>query len=210
MQTTHYIYRLVLLFIILIFFCQNKSLAQFTTNGSATQISSDCYRMTPNTTTQQGSIYNTTPVDFSADFVVSGVMSFGNNDGGADGMSFILTNTTTALGSGGGDIGYGGILTSVVIEFDTWQNTDKNDPVQDHMGITSAGQSTHSGITALSAPVTVSNLENGQDHCFTISWTAATQTLSASINGGTISYTGNIPALFFNNIPNVYYITSGS
>ncbi|MGK0366120.1 MAG: hypothetical protein ACI85O_003191, partial [Saprospiraceae bacterium] len=198
-------YKILFFFFLFLLSLQNETYAQFTTNGSASQTNSDCYRLTANTTSQQGSIYNPTPVDFSTDFAVSGIMNFGNNDGGADGMTFILTNSTTALGTGGGDIGYGGILVSVVIEFDTWQNADKGDPVQDHIGITSAGQSTHTGITSLSPAVPLSNLENGQDHCFTITWTAATQTLSATINGGTVSYTGNIPALFFNSIPDVYY-----
>jgi len=165
MKNTHYNYRFLLLSFIIFSLFQNESFAQFTTNGSATQIGTDCYQMTQNTIFQEASIFNTTPVDFNADFTVGGTMNFGTNDGnGADGMAFILTGSTSATGAGGGDIGYGGIITSVVIEFDTWQNTDKNDPFQDHMGINSAGQSDHALITSLAPAVPLPNLEDGQDH----------------------------------------------
>ncbi len=206
MQQTHYNYRNLLILLLLFFSLQNSSFAQFATNGNAAQTSSDCYRITNNTTTQIGSIYNTTPVDFSSDFTVGGIMNFGSNDAnGADGFTFILTTSTTALGGSGENMGYGGIFASLTIEFDTWQNTNLNDPAQDHIAITSLGMPNHSGISSLAAPVTVPNLENGEDHCFTITWSAATQTLSATIAGATVSYTGNIPLIFFSNAPNIYY-----
>jgi len=205
MQKTHYNYR-VILFFLLIFSLQNESYAQFTTNGTATQTSADCYQLTTNITTQIGSIYNTTPVDFNADFTVSGLMNFGANDAnGADGFAFILTTSTTALGGSGEGVGYQGITASLTIEFDTWQNNNLNDPAQDHIAITSLGMPTHIGPTALAAPVTLPNLEDGQDHCFSITWSAATQTLSGTIDGFTVSYTGNIPLIIFNNAPNIYY-----
>lgn len=51
-------------------------------------------------------------------------------DGASDGMTFVLqTEGATALGAGGGDLGYAGITPSVAVEFNTWQNTpfDVND-----------------------------------------------------------------------------------
>ena len=51
--------------------------------------------------------------------------SLGSNDGGADGMAFVLQNLDTGQGSTGGGLGYGGgapISPSMAIEFDTWYN----------------------------------------------------------------------------------------
>ena len=37
----------------------------------------------------------------------------------------------SALGGGAGGIGYNGMLNSLVVEFDTWQNNGTNDPWND-------------------------------------------------------------------------------
>ena len=105
---------------------------QFSLLGSAQQLGGDCVLITPNVNTQQGAAWNNTQLDVSQPFCIHLSVNLGTNDGGADGMAFILhqlgpTQTTT---SSGGNMGYGnfdapsGTFTaptfdpSIVIEFD--------------------------------------------------------------------------------------------
>ena len=49
---------------------------------------------------------------------------------GSDGLALLLRNSDgppTALGGGGGSLGYGGLLNTLAIEFDTWHNADMGD-----------------------------------------------------------------------------------
>src|SRR4030042_6485994 len=55
--------------------------------------------------------------------------------GGADGLTFAIQPNSSAEGSPGQGLGYGGIPNSFAVEFDTWQNTDEGDPDANHIGI---------------------------------------------------------------------------
>ena len=67
----------------------------------------------------------------------------GCNNGGADGIAFVLQPISTSLGSSGGGLGYAGINPSFSVEFDTWQNSQYADPTYDHIAIQKNGILNH-------------------------------------------------------------------
>ena len=95
----------------------------------------------------------------------------------------------------------------MAIEFDTWWNSG-NDPIQDdHVALIANGQpwvmSAHSAYTPY---VGVNNLEDGLWHPILISWDGTNKILSLTLDGASIfSVTLNIPTLFFNGDPNLYW-----
>ena len=83
-------------------------------NGTALQLTSTA------PPSQQGSAFWTTPVNvqaFTSDFM------FQLTTPNSDGFTFVLQNTgITALGSGGGGLGYAGLGKSVAVKFDLFSN----------------------------------------------------------------------------------------
>ncbi|MEY4354713.1 MAG: hypothetical protein RLZZ609_2954 [Cyanobacteriota bacterium] len=109
-------------------------------NGAAAQ-SGTALRVTPATFSQAGSGFVLNPFTFSADTSFDAYFQFqitspGGLGGGADGLVFALqSNGTTALGSGGGGLGIGGIPNSVAIEFDTFDNGSVDGNNNNHIGL---------------------------------------------------------------------------
>jgi hypothetical protein len=61
---------------------------------------------------------------------------------GGDGFAFVIHGDpagTSAMGRDGSGLGYEGIKNSLAVEFDTWYNSDTNEPLIDHVSIFSAG-----------------------------------------------------------------------
>lgn len=183
--------------------------AQYTTNGSAVELNESCIRVTEAINTQVGAAYFNTPVDLSQPFSYSGTMYFGDSDAGADGMTFLLATDPTGQGMSGGGIGYEGIVPSLVVEFDTWQNADFGDPVQDHIAIMSNGIANHNTSQIDVDPVILPNIENDEEHCFTVTWDPASQIFQATLDGTSVTYNGDIAAIFPPGVA-VYYGYTGS
>ncbi len=177
--------------------------AQFVTNGTAFGTGGSCYQITANTTGQAGSVFSAATIDLSQPFNISASLSFGCNDGGADGIVFVLTTSNTALGGTGGSIAYEVITPSFAVEMDTWQNGDRSDPAEDHIAIISNGSCDHALASNLAGPITTGNLEDCEDHCFFASWDPASQSFSAVLDGNAIAYAGDIAAIAGSS--NVYY-----
>ncbi len=152
------------------------------TIGDGVSIGNNCYRITDDVQWQSGGVWYNNPIDFDDDFTIYYKNNFGSTDAnGADGMALVFKRTSTPeIGNSGGGVGYEGISSSLIVEFDTWQNNDQNDPFYDHLSIMINGNASHSSPNNLKGPVpptsTSNNMEDGADHDVKIVWTASTQT----------------------------------
>ena len=110
-------------------------------NGSAAIVSSSdgsVLRLTPSLPGKSATVLATPLVDlssFSTHFTFR--MSAPSAGGGADGLTFLVAQTGSALGGGmgGGELGYARIGNSVAVEFDSYQNGEYGDTTANHIGI---------------------------------------------------------------------------
>ncbi|MFN8252521.1 MAG: PKD domain-containing protein [Ferruginibacter sp.] len=173
--------------ITLFFYCQ--SFAQYTVNGNALQVSCNQYRLTDSLGGQTGSVWNNNKINLSQSFDFNFDVFLGTHDSpGADGIAFVLQPISTSVGSQGSGLGYQGISPAVGVTIDTYQNSSPdNDPFYDHIAIQLNGDLNHSTANNIAGPVTVingnNNVEDGTWHSLRIQWDAATNTLTASIDG---------------------------
>ncbi|MBK7409633.1 MAG: hypothetical protein IPJ40_17260 [Saprospirales bacterium] len=185
----------------------------FTPVGSAQNTGPYCIQLTSAAPTQAGCGWDPNQVNFSQSFTKEIVYNFGTNDAnGADGISMVFQNGpagTSACGTGGGGLAVQGIANSFIIEFDTWDNGAPNSDIpQDHAAIDVNGV-----LTAINGPVPLNggNIEDGQDHLVTFSWTAGTNSYVVTFDGVPVltgSY--NIIANCLGGNPNAYYGVAAS
>jgi gliding motility-associated-like protein len=153
-------------------------------NGTAQSMGGDCYQLTTTQGNQNGTVWYSNLIDLTQPFDLNFTMNFGTFDGtGADGMVFVLQDVgTDALGATGGALGFSGFNPSFGIEFDTWQNGQYGDLVEDHIGFVSDGTVDHAPPTGLGGPVTANingaNIEDGEDHPVRITWDPGTQIIA--------------------------------
>ena len=114
-----------------------------TLNGNAAQ-AGNRLRVTPAFGNQAGSAFSTNKVSLATGAAFSTYFQFefsspgGISDGegvGADGLVFVVQTVANNVGSSGGGIGYQGILNSVGVEFDNWNNGGVDDNNGNHVGI---------------------------------------------------------------------------
>ena len=184
------------------------SFAQYQTNGSAASTSCNCWRVTPDAGGQSGSVWNVNLFDLSNPFSFNFDVFLGCDNGGADGLAFVLQPLSVNAGSSGGGIGYAGISPSFAIEMDNFQNN--NEPNFDHMAIQQNGDVTHNGPNNLAGPVPISATSNDVEDCawhtFQINWDPVTQTMTIFFDGVLrLTYTGDIINNIFGGNPNVYW-----
>lgn len=162
---------------------------------------------------------------FSYDFTVN----LGSSDGGADGIAFVMQNDPLGrckCGTTGGALGAGGILNSVIVEIDTYLNTEDRDDFNtsfigcagsedpDHIDIWFNGSvnpdldGNCNATAAGERPATPTavrlqtggsnyNIENGSNHTLRIAWNAGTTTLTATVMNAAASVTyGTINSTF--------------
>jgi gliding motility-associated-like protein len=195
--------------LLLVFLLPFYSYAQYILNGAAAQNSCNCYTLTPALNTQAGSVWNANKINLNNPFDFSFNVFLGCTDAnGADGIVFILQPLSTSIGGTGEGMGFSGIVPSIGITLDTWQNTNLNDPAYDHISIQANGNAMHG--SDLAGPVQASqgsdNVEDCQWHIFRISWNPATQWLRAYFDGVLrVETQVNLISTIFNNDPNVYW-----
>ena len=180
--------------------------------GYAKKESSGVYELTPDQLHKVGLMISLFPIDLTQKFSKTFELSFGGKDySGADGMTFSFLNSCS-IGSvqTGQDLGMKGIIESLFVEFDTFQNIgravdeDFNDPVADHMAIMSRGDANHYSANHITDPIEMENIENGEYHRVTVTWTPHsnnTQTFEVEFthsNGTT--YRRSATSNFINNI----------
>jgi len=165
--------------------CPVLGMAQYVVNGSALQLSCNCYRLTQAINTQSGSVWNENMISLNDPFDFAFNVYLGANDGGADGIAFMLQPISTSIGSTGGGLGYEGISPSLAIEIDTYQNGW--DPSFDHIALMSNGVVSHNTVNNLAGPVTAlasgGNIEDATEHLMRVVWAPATNTLSVYMDG---------------------------
>jgi hypothetical protein len=206
----------------------------FCVNGDATDLGSGCADLTDAVNDELGSIWDADDrLDFTTDWSYDFSVNLGTSDGGADGICFVMHNDpsgTATTGGTGGSMGASGITNSLIVEIDTYINTeDRNDGLPtldcitttnwDHLDIWTGGTvnpgDCSSGARIVPSAVELLNgaslydIENGLDHTFRISYVSATQTLTATVLNsaatttyGTISYSPvNASTLFGTDYP---------
>lgn len=198
------------IFLLLLFICVPLiSFDQYILNGSATQDNCNCYTLTPQQFTQNGSVWNSNKINLNNPFDFNFNIFLGCQDAnGADGMVFILQPISTSLGSSGEGMGFQGITPSIGVTLDTWQNANNNDPVFDHISIQTNGNPTHGAD--LAGPVQIINgNDNAEDcawHNLRISWDPVTKWFRSYVDGLLrVEAQVDIITTIFNNDPNVYW-----
>lgn len=189
--------------------------AQYQINGDASQISCNCFQLTPDVQTMSGSVWNTNQIDLNNSFDLNFEVWLGCNNGGADGIGFVLQPLGVNQGGGSNALGYGGISPSLAVEIDIFSNgAATNDPPEDHIAIMQNGVSDHGTGNNLAGPVTASssqnNIEDCQWHDIQITWDPAINSIAVYFDGVfRTSYTGNIINNIFGGNSNVYWGWTG-
>lgn len=203
--------RYTILLAVAFFVCPRFSSAQFHLNGTAQQVNDSCWILTPDQLNKVGSIWNLDKIDLNNSFQVLMQLYLGCQDGGgADGIMFGLQPVSTSIGQVGEGIGFQGVMPSVGIEFDTWQNGNLSDPSYDHVAIIKNGVLNHSSPNNLAGPVQANasngNVEDCDWHTLRVNWDAATTTLEVWFDCKLrLSYTGDIVNEVFGGDPNVFW-----
>jgi hypothetical protein len=118
--------------------------ASFNLLGSST-IESDRLQLTPALGGQRGAAWYTTAKQyvaegFSTTFQFQLAKNVGTPVGGSDGFTFAIQNTDPSfLGGGGGGLAYSGLKNSLVVEFDTFRNSEGADPSESHISVHTGG-----------------------------------------------------------------------
>lgn len=208
--------RLSLIFCILIL-TNYVLLAQYQINGDAIETTENCFELTQPTPSQAGSVWNLNQISLAENFVLSFDIFLGCGDtNGADGIYFVLQPISTSIGGVGGNMGFGGIVPSIGIEFDTYLNGMNNDPTYDHIAIQQNGSLIHGGLDNLVPPTQIlessANIEDCTWHDVRFTWDVATQTLEAYVDCELrISYSSDIVNEIFGGDPMVYWgFTAGT
>jgi hypothetical protein len=183
----------------------------YVVNGSASSTGNDCFILTPDQVGQAGMVWYDNFMLLTYDFDMTFQVYLGNNDGGADGIAFVMQPNSTAAGGSGGGLGYLGITPSIAVEYDTWQN---DDPAYDHIAVHKNGD-VNTSTGAVAGPVQASsssdNIEDGQWHSTRITWDASTTTLMVYFDGVLrVTYINDIVTNTFTGNPAVYWGFTGA
>ena len=186
----------------------------FTINGNTIVQPGPIYQLTQALNTQAGSVWNSSLLDLNFPFDFEVELFFGCNNGGADGMAFVLQQVSSTIGSSGGGIGYLGISPSFSVEFDTWQNASGGqnyaDPVYDHLAIQKNGDLNHNGINNLFGPIGFPpgniNIEDCNWHDVRFIWNPSINLFIVNFDGvQLVNNTIDIINTCFSGNPNVYW-----
>ncbi len=198
-----------------LFITHQIAYSQYILNGNATQDACNEYTLTQAVNWLGGSVWNANKIDLDQSFDFNFDVFLGSNDGGADGIAFVLQPVSTSVGTSGGGLGYSGITPAVGVTIDTWQNSEDNDPAFDHIAIQLNGNINHNTANNIAGPVSAvngnNNIEDGAWHSFRISWNATTKTMVAYIDGAIrISVVKDFVNDVFSGDPLVYWGFTGS
>ncbi len=145
-----------------------SSVHDFELGGSAFLLSDECIRLTPDQQYVSGSAWFRSPVDLNRPFEMKVKLVLGQkNEDGADGIVFVF-HPSKQTGFRGEGMGFAGLVPSLGIEFDTYQNFHLNDSAADHLALMANGQLFHG--EDVFRPVELGNLEDGKRHPLRLTW----------------------------------------
>jgi uncharacterized protein (DUF2141 family) len=144
---------------------------------------------------QSGSAWNCSFASLLHPMVIDVDLFFGTNDPtGADGIGFVLQQTSSSVTSAGSGLGFGGINPSFAVEFDTYINVEDAPATFDHMAFEKNGDINHSTANNLLSPVSIGsggNVEDGQWHNAVFYWDPSINEFKVEFDGvniGSITY----------------------
>ena len=184
---------------------QNVSVEDFRMGAEAMIIGDNCFRLTEAYNWASGTVWYKKPISLAEPFEMEMDLNLGCKDSeGADGMVFAFYPGMGATGRAGEGMGFRGLVPSLGIEIDTWENDHLLDPPQDHIALLQHGQVGH--YDNLKGPITIPNIETCGKHNFRITWDAAFHQLRIYIDGTErLYYQGNIVEDIFFGDPKVYW-----
>lgn len=180
-------------------------------NGNAVDLQGACYLLTTDSSANQaGSIFSNSQHSLYAPFSLKARLNFGCDANAAEGISFLFAKTNSITGNPGAGLGYGNIAPSLAVQLDAQFNADDGDPSYDHLAIMANGSTNHNESNNLAGPVQVPELQDCDEHCLDISWSPSTKTLTVTLDGISLTYTGDIVNEIFAGSPNVYWGFTGA
>ncbi|MEM9888238.1 MAG: L-type lectin-domain containing protein [Bacteroidota bacterium] len=180
------------------------NLEDFLLGASARKLNDQCIRLVPDYPYASGSAWYKKPIDLSAPFEMQVCLVLGCNDEeGADGIAFVF-HPTLGTGYWGEGMGFSGLVPSLGIEFDTYQNYHLADPAEDHLAIMRDGRTHHA--STLIGPILLPNLEDCKKHPLQITWNPDDQILEIYLdNELRATYEGDIVKDIFRGNSVVYW-----
>ena len=176
---------LLLLFPLLLVAQDKVNLEDFDLFGDAAA-SDICIELTRDDFWRSGSAWFREPINLQQNFDMQLRVFLGCRDfDGADGIVFVFHPSRRALGEAGEGMGFSGLVPSLGIELDTYQNWNLDDPSFDHVAILANGRNHHDD--GLTAPTRLSmnnyNIEDCREHELRITWDAAAKKLLIYFDG---------------------------
>ena len=81
--------------------------------------------MTTEINNDYASLWNSSMINLNQPFQINAELNFGTKDAtGADGMAFVLQQSSTSYAPTGANNNFAVIDPSFIVEFDTWNNTN--------------------------------------------------------------------------------------
>lgn len=185
---------------------------QYQLNNNATSTGNDCFTLTTDQANITGQVWYNQQIDLTEPFELYATLNFGTKDTtGGNGMSFSFHQGGVLAGvPSPGNMGYNGILPSLVVEMDTDQSTGNSDPTEDHISLMRNGNNSHTSANNLTGPTLLPNIEDTADHSLHVKWDPANNNFKVWFDCNlVIDYNSNIINSVFGSDPNVYWGFTG-
>lgn len=161
---------------------QEINLKDFSPAGDAVIRGDRCFQLTYNRRWSAGSIWYKEAIDLNSSFEMDLELVLGcKNSTGADGIVFVFHPNRVRVGYAGEGMGFAGLVPSLGIEIDTWENDHLLDPTEDHIAVLKNGNVAH--FNNVAGPLVIENVEDCQSHQFNINWDANTKNLTIALDG---------------------------
>lgn len=131
--------------------------------------------LTPGTVSQRGALYTIDQQAVAGGFTTTFVFDIVAQVGGADGMTFVIQNDSpSALYSIGGPLGYDGMLRSLVVEIDRYENANFFDPNSNHISVHALIGSPNSAVETTALGIDSSIPDLGGEHTMRLEYDGET------------------------------------